>query len=50
MQIGVITLFPHLMLCEDGEKAEQMKKGYFLSDSEGGKDHRLALPTIKSQE
>lgn len=30
MQIGVITLFPHLMLCEDGEKAEQMKKGYFF--------------------
>ncbi len=30
MQIGVITFFPHLMLCEDGGKAEQMKKGYFF--------------------
>lgn len=39
MQIGVITLFPHLVLCEDEETAEQMKKGYFLSDCEGGRRH-----------
>lgn len=38
MQIGVITLFPHLVLCEDEETAEQMK-GYFLSDCEGGRRH-----------
>ncbi len=36
MQIGVITLFPHLMLCEDGGKAEQMKKGYFFYQTQGG--------------
>lgn len=35
MQIGVITLFPHLLLCEDEETAEQMKKGY----KKGGRRH-----------
>lgn len=56
MQIGVITLFPHLMLCEDGEKAEQMKKGFFfLSDSEEGTGRRLlhyslTASAIKSQQ
>lgn len=56
MQIGVITLFPHLMLCEDGGKSRTDEEGiFFLSDSEGGTERRLlhySLTTsaIKSQQ
>lgn len=30
MQIGVITLFPHLMLCEDGGKSRTDEEGIFF--------------------
>lgn len=55
MQIGVITLFPHLMLCEDGGKSRTDEEGvFFLSDTGRHRPrllhYSLTASAIKSQQ
>lgn len=47
MQIGVITLFPHFVLCEDEETAEQTRRGIFYLIAREAVDICAAAPTIK---